>query len=82
MNNHFADKSTPFADSVIARKGDPEEMARAIESLCGLMGMTIALAARGDSKVIDELVTGSEAFIHSEAVNWSAFAKILTYEGH
>ncbi len=66
----FADElSRLAAKEAAAAKSDPERLGDMIERLSASLGMTIALAAKGDAKTIDTLITGCEAHIHAEAVD-------------
>lgn len=60
-----------------ASKGDPERLALMIERLSAALGMTIALATRGDPRGIDEMIEGATAFAHGEAVEKARVFRLM-----
>lgn len=74
-----------FADAVHAAstrevsqaRNDPERMAAMIEVLARALGFSISICAAGDSKMIDTLMVGAEAYAHEEAVEKAPVAKML-----
>lgn len=76
---------SPFADdlsrlvAIEAAKArtDPERLSEMMERLAAALGMTVALAAKGDPQMIDTLMTGAEAYAHSEAVEKGRIARLM-----
>lgn len=60
-----------------AKNSAPEDLVLVIERLATALGFTIALAARGNGAVIDELLTGAEGYAHQEAVEKAPFARFM-----
>lgn len=56
---------------------DPERYATIIERLAGHLGFAIAMAARGDAKMIDEFITASEDFAHATAVDLAPMSQLI-----
>jgi hypothetical protein len=65
----------PFADrlsglcamELAAASGDPERMGAMIERLLNSLAFTIAIAARGDPKGMDDMLKGAEAYLYEAA---------------
>lgn len=55
------------AEAVKAQR-DPERMSALIERLGAALGLTIAVACRGDGAKMDALLEGATAYAHEEAV--------------
>lgn len=55
------------AEAVKARM-DPERMSALIERLAATLGLTIAVACRGDGTKLDVLLEGATAYAYQEAV--------------
>lgn len=65
----FADQLATLCATELAKAlKDPEVTADMIERLSAALGMTIAVAARGDPATIDRLMAGAEGYAHAEAV--------------
>lgn len=60
-----------------AAKGDPERIGIMIEKLGRALGFTVAVAARGNGKGIDELCEGVTNYVHGEAVSKAPMAAML-----
>jgi len=45
--------------------------------LGALLGLTVAVAAQGDPRIIDTLLAGAEAYAHREAVEKSKALRLL-----
>lgn len=60
-----------------ASRGNPERLAVMIERLSAALGMTIALATRGDPRGIDEMIEGATAFAHGEAVEKARVVRLM-----
>ena len=74
----FADRlSALVSGEMVAAKRDPDRMAEVVERLSAALGFSVALMARGDAKAIDELMTGAEAYAHSEAVEKAPLATLF-----
>lgn len=48
--------------------GDPDRLGVMIERLAAALGFTVAMAAGGDPKTMETLLTGAESYAHGEAV--------------
>jgi len=74
----FGDKLSALCSLEMARARRGEaDFADMIERLAATLGLTIALAARGDGAVIDRLLSGAEGYAHSEAVAKAPFARMV-----
>lgn len=73
--NDFADNLSKLiiAESVAAA-GNAERSAEMLERLGAAVGMAVAIAAQGDRKAIDELMTGLEAYALQEAARQAPLA--------
>ena len=60
-----------------AARGDAERSAAMIERLASSLGFAVAVAAGGDPRVIDEMLTGAEGYAHQEAVAKAPFARFV-----
>lgn len=60
-----------------AANGDDQAGGEMIEALATVLGRVIARVADGDSKVIDELCTGAEGYIHCEAVSTAEMVRAI-----
>lgn len=60
-----------------ARRKDQRAMADMIEALTNSLGLTIAIAARGDAAAAQELTTGVEAYLYEAVTQHSPLAKLL-----
>lgn len=58
--------------------GDPERMGVMIERLAASLGFTVAMAARGNGKAIDEMLEGATGYAHREAVEKAPFARFMS----
>ena len=76
-NNPFSDKLAVLV-SMSAKEADAEHMGMMIERLAAALGFTIALAAHGDGKAIDQLLAGAEGYAHREAVEKAPFARFMS----
>lgn len=56
---------------------DEQRYAEIMEALAKALGFTVALAAHGDGKTIDILMTGIEAYAHQEAVEKARAAELM-----
>lgn len=55
-----------------ARKaGNSQRKAEVVEGLATILGRTIAMAADGDPRAVDELLIGSDGYAAREAVEFS-----------
>lgn len=57
------------AGAIKSVETDAEFGASVIERMSAELGIVIGVASGGDSKVIDKLVTGTEAYVHESAVH-------------
>lgn len=57
---------------------DADRMGAMVENIARALGFTIAMAARGDPKVIDEMMHGADAYAHAEAVDKAPFARFMS----
>lgn len=82
----MTDQTSPFSDKLanllavelpLARR-DPERISEMIERIASGLGLTIAVAAGGDPQRIDTMIEGATAYAHSEAVDRSKLARVLT----
>ncbi|MFG1417230.1 hypothetical protein V5F38_05375 [Xanthobacter sp. V0B-10] len=46
------------------------------ERLATSLGLTVAMAAKGDGAKIDTLIEGATAHAHEEAVSWAPLARV------
>lgn len=56
-----------FAAALTDAKSDPDAIADIIETLLTSVSMAIAVQARGDAKLMNELLEGSSAYLFSRA---------------
>ena len=74
----FAERlSALCAREAVEARGDGERSAAMIERIAASLGFAIAIAAGGDARVIDEMMTGAEGYAHAEAVAKSPFARMV-----
>lgn len=79
---NFSDElATLVAREMADAKGDADRMGTAIERLSASLGLTIALACRGDAAAIDQMIAGAEGYIHAEAVEKAKFARFMISKG-
>lgn len=72
QDDTFSDRLATVISSQAARaRRDPALYAEIIERLSASLGLTIAMAARGDGAKIDTLIEGATAHAHEEAVSWA-----------
>lgn len=58
-------------------RGDTDRAAAMIDRLAASLGFAIAVAAGGDARLIDEMLTGAEGYAHQEAVAKAPFARMM-----
>lgn len=58
---------TAFAKALADAKSDPDAIADIIETLLTSVSMAISVQARGDAKIMGELLEGSSAYLFSRA---------------
>lgn len=63
-------------EMALARR-DPDRISNMIERLAAALGMTVAVATKGDPKGIDTLLTGAEAYAHAEAVKKAKIVRMM-----
>lgn len=56
-----------FAAALADAKSDPDAVADIIETLLTSVSMAISIQARGDTKIMGELLEGSSAYLFSRA---------------
>lgn len=75
----------PFADrlsglcamELAAAKGDPERAAEMIERLLNSLAFTIAIAAQGEPKGMDEMLKGAEAYLYEAATTHQRMGQFM-----
>ena len=74
----FADKLSRLCASNLAETDrSPEAMGEMIERLASTLGFVIAMAARGNPEVINDMLIAAEAHAHNEAVDKAPFARAV-----
>lgn len=56
---------------------DHERAGAMVERLAAALGMSVAVLARGNPKVIDEMLAGADGYAHAEAVEKAPFARFM-----
>lgn len=76
----FGDKLSTLVSLEIAgnKVRDPAAMSEIMERLASSLAFTIALAAQGDAKGINELIEGMTAYIYETAAERAPLAKMIT----
>jgi hypothetical protein len=78
--SEFSDKLFSLTSKEMAdakKNKDSERIGEMLEYLARALGFSIAVAANGNGKAIDEMIEGATAYAHSEAVEKSKFARIF-----
>ncbi|MDQ0506009.1 hypothetical protein [Xanthobacter agilis] len=74
----FSDRlAVVIAEQASHARRDPALYAEMIERLSHALGLTIAMAARGDGRRIDVLIEGATSHAHAEAVAWAPLAQVM-----
>lgn len=63
--------------SEIMKSGDADRAGAMIEGLARGLGFAIAVVTKGNGQAIDRMISGAEAYAHSEAVSRSKFAAVF-----
>jgi hypothetical protein len=76
----FGDKLSTLVSLEIAgnKARDPAVMSEIMERLASSLAFTIALAAQGDAKGINELIEGMTSYIFETAAERAPLAKTIT----
>jgi len=77
QDTNFSDRlASVIAGQAARARRDPALYADMIERLAASLGLTIAMAAKGDGAKIDTLIKGATAHAHEEAVSWAPLAQL------
>lgn len=57
--------------------GDPERIGAMIERLVNSMAFTVAIAAKGDPKAVDEMLKGAESYLYEAATSHQKAGQFL-----
>lgn len=78
--SEFGDKLSALVSLEIAgnKARDPAVMSEIMERLASSLAFTIALAAQGDAKGINELIEGMTSYIYETAAERAPLAKMIT----
>lgn len=68
MTGFSDDLSALVIKEMAASRGDSHRTSVVIECLARCLGFSIAIAARGEGRMIDELTEGATSYAHREAV--------------
>jgi len=66
-----------FAKALADAKSDPDAVADLIETLLTSLSMAIAVQARGDAKIMGELLEGSSAYLFSRAGDFQKMGEFV-----
>lgn len=77
MSNFRSDLIRLVSREAAAERQNTAGLADMIECISAALGMSIAIASRGDPKMIDTLMSGAEAYALEEAVERSAVIAAL-----
>ena len=76
--SHFPDDLADLvANEAAASRRDTARIVEMIERLAAALGLTIAIASRGDPKMVETLLAGAEAYAMEEAVGRSKLLRLL-----
>lgn len=68
---------TAFAKALADAKSDPDAIADIIETLLTSVSMAISVQARGDAKIMGELLEGASAYLFSRAGDFQKMGAFL-----
>ena len=66
-----------LAKAIADAKSDPEAIADIIETLLTSVSMAISVQARGDAKIMGELLEGSSAYLFSRAGDFQKMGEFV-----
>ena len=66
-----------FAAALADAKSDPDAVADIIETLLTSVSMAISVQARGDAKIMGELLEGSSAYLFSRAGDFQKMGEFV-----
>ncbi len=66
-----------FAKALGEAKSDPDAVADIMETLLTSLSMAISVQARGDAKLISELLEGSSAYLFSRAGDFQKMGEFI-----
>lgn len=76
FGNYSEDLARLTSKEALAAKRDPERMAEMLDAMAHAVGLTVAIAASGDARRIDELFAGFEAHAHARAVEMAPLLRL------
>lgn len=68
---------TAFAKALAEAKSDPDAVAEIMETLLTSLSMAISVQARGDAKLMNELLEGSSAYLFSRAGDYQKMGEFI-----
>lgn len=74
----FGDKLAALCSAeALAARADADRFGVMIERLASALGYAVAMAARGDGKVMEEMLAGAEGHAFAEATAKAKFARLM-----
>lgn len=77
MSQFPAALASMLAKEATAAKDDPDRMGEMVEAIARGLGFTVAILARGNPAMIDEVMTGADAHAHAEAVDKAPIIRLM-----
>ncbi len=66
-----------FAKAMHEAKGNPEAQSEILEALLASVGMCVAASAKGDAKVMGELLEGATAYVFESAASFQKLGAFM-----